>query len=67
MCIDACGTFLYSCMFLCYKCELVKNLERDGKQSISREMFVIPLIKAVQELSEKNEALEARILALESS
>jgi hypothetical protein len=39
----------------------------DGKQSISREMFVIPLIKAVQELSTKNNALEARILALESS
>jgi hypothetical protein len=30
-------------------------------------MFVIPLIKAVQELSAKNDALEARIAALESA
>ena len=37
----------------------------DGKQSISREMFVIPLIKAVQELSTKNDALEAKVEELE--
>ena len=38
----------------------------DGSQNISREMFVIPLIKAVQELSQKNEALEKRIEELEN-
>ena len=37
----------------------------DGMQHTSREMFVIPLIKAVQELSAKNIALEARIKTLE--
>jgi hypothetical protein len=36
-----------------------------GTQTISQEMFVHPLIKAVQELSAKNDALEARIAALE--
>ena len=36
-----------------------------GVQQISREMFVIPLVKAVQELSAKNDALEARIKKLE--
>jgi hypothetical protein len=34
-------------------------------QGISQEMFIHPLIKAVQELSAKNEALEARIATLE--
>ena len=38
----------------------------DGSQNVSREMFVIPLIKAVQELSQKNEALEKRIEELEN-
>jgi trimeric autotransporter adhesin len=38
----------------------------NGIQGISQEMFVHPLIKAVQELSAKNDALEARIAALES-
>ena len=38
----------------------------DGINTISQEMFVHPLIKAVQELSAKNDALEARIAALES-
>ena len=33
----------------------------DGSQSISREMFVIPLIKAVQELSAKVEELESKL------
>ena len=40
--------------------------EKDGSQSVSYEMFVVPLVKAVQELSAKNEALEARLAALES-
>jgi hypothetical protein len=38
----------------------------DGTQAISREMFVSPLIKAIQELSAANEALTARIAALEA-
>jgi hypothetical protein len=37
----------------------------NGIQGISQEMFVHPLIKAVQELSAKNDALEARIQELE--
>ena len=36
-----------------------------GVQQVSREMFVIPLVKAIQELSTKNDALEARIKTLE--
>ena len=32
----------------------------DGSQNVSREMFIIPLIKAVQELTKKVEELEAR-------
>ena len=36
-------------------------------QGISYEMFVMPLIKAVQELSTKNDELEARLAALESA
>jgi hypothetical protein len=36
-------------------------------QGVSYEMFVMPLIKAVQELSAKNDALEARIKKLEGS
>jgi len=38
-----------------------------GVQKISREMFIIPLVKAVQELSAKNDALEARIKTLEDA
>jgi hypothetical protein len=38
----------------------------DTLQGVSREMFITPLIKAVQELSAKNDALEARLTALES-
>ncbi len=34
---------------------------KDGSQTVSREMFVIPLIKAVQELSEKVEELEKKL------
>ena len=37
----------------------------DGSQSISQEMFIHPLIKAVQELTAKLEAAEARIETLE--
>ena len=37
----------------------------DTLQGVSREMFITPLIKAIQELSEKNDALEARITTLE--
>jgi hypothetical protein len=37
----------------------------DNLQGVSYEMFVIPLIKAVQELSAKNDALLARIETLE--
>jgi len=37
----------------------------DNMQGISYEMFVMPLVKAVQELSAKNDALEARIVTLE--
>ncbi len=33
----------------------------DGSQKISREMFVIPLIKAVQELSAEVEELKAKL------
>ena len=36
-----------------------------GKQMISQELFVHPLIKAVQELTTKLEAAEARITTLE--
>ena len=32
--------------------------DEDGMQNVSREMFVIPLIKAIQELTAKVEALE---------
>ena len=35
--------------------------DSDGVQNISREMFVIPLIKAVQELSVTVETLQAEI------
>ena len=34
---------------------------KDGSQTVSREMFVMPLIKAVQELSEKVEAQQKEI------
>ena len=36
-----------------------------GIQAIAQSMFIFPLIKAVQELSAKNDALEARLAALE--
>jgi hypothetical protein len=35
--------------------------EKDGSQGVSYEMFVIPLVKAVQELSAENNALKARL------
>ena len=37
----------------------------DGQQEIGASDYVFPLIKAVQELTDKNEALEARLAALE--
>ena len=39
----------------------------DGSQDLSREMFVIPLIKAVQELSTKVEEQSKRIEELENN
>jgi hypothetical protein len=39
----------------------------DIMQGISYEMFVMPLVKAIQELSAKNEALLARIITLENA
>ena len=35
-----------------------------GVQQVSREMFVIPLVKAVQELSAKVTSLEAEVTKL---
>jgi len=40
---------------------------KNGIQEISREMFVIPLINAIKELSETNKDLKSRIEALENS
>jgi hypothetical protein len=44
---------------------LTDKNDPDSEQGLRYEEFISPLIKAVKELSEKNEALEARILALE--
>ena len=41
------------------------DIAEDGSQSVGVGAFVLPLIKAVQELSAKNEALEARLAKLE--
>ena len=38
----------------------VWNSDSDGRQRISREQFVVSLIKAVQELTAKVEALEKK-------
>jgi hypothetical protein len=38
----------------------------DNLQGVSYEMFVMPLVKAIQELSTQNEALAARLTALEA-
>ena len=35
--------------------------KKDGSQGVSYEMFVVPLVKAVQELSAENNALKARL------
>ena len=50
----------------------IDDAKQDNMQGISYEMFVMPLVKAVQELSAKNDALEtqnatfaARLTALE--
>ena len=42
------------------------GFNEDGVQQVSREMFVIPLIKAIQEQNDLIESLTARITALES-
>ena len=39
----------------------------NGEQSISSEMFVYPLIKAVQELSEKLDSIDTRLTNLEAA
>ena len=38
----------------------------NGEQGVSYEMFVVPLVKAVQELSAKNDALAAEVEQLKS-
>ena len=40
--------------------------DEHGVQQVSREMFVIPLVKAVQELSAKVDALETENTAIKS-
>jgi len=40
---------------------------KDGSQNLSREMFVIPLIKAVQELSAQVQELTAQVEELKST
>ena len=45
---------------------LTNENDATSTQAIAYEMFVIPLISAVQELKSKNDALEARIAALET-
>ena len=42
-----------------------EDINKNGVQAITYENLVMPLIKAVQELSAKNDALEARIETLE--
>jgi len=42
------------------------TIDKDGVQGISYEMFVMPLIMAVQELSTKNDALAAEVEQLKS-
>jgi len=37
----------------------------DGRQRVSREMFITPLIKSVQELSEENKQLKDKLNDLE--
>ena len=37
------------------------NERQDGSQTVSREMFVIPLIKAVQELSDELSELKKKL------
>jgi cell division protein FtsB len=47
--------------------ELVGKDSEDKPMSVSYDRFVSVLIKAVQELSAKNDALEARIKTLEDA
>ena len=54
---------------------IIKDIElnKDGYESdheayiVKMDQFIAPLMKAVQELSDKNEALEARLALLESN
>ena len=39
----------------------------DGVQAVSREMFITPLIKAVQELTAQVESLKAEVAALKGN
>ena len=49
------------------KTNLTTNLTDDGKQyGLTYSKFVPILVNAIQELSEKNDALEARLAALEA-
>ena len=41
------------------------QVSKQGRQSLQYNRFVVPLVKAVQELSEQNKALEKRIEELE--
>lgn len=45
--------------------QLAKKDDPESAQSLSYEGFICPLIKAVQELSAENEALKARLAAIE--
>ena len=45
--------------------ERSNRLDKEKTQQISKEAFVIPLIKAMQELSTKVDALTARVTTLE--
>ena len=37
--------------------------DEDGRQRVSKELMVVPLVKAVQELSKKVEELESKLNA----
>ena len=43
------------------------NADEDGRQRVSREQFVVSLVKAVQELSTKVEEQSKRIEELENN
>ena len=41
------------------------HTQTDGMQMVSREMFILPLIRALQEADDKIDALTARVATLE--